>query len=173
MTVKTEMFFKFICSSNWSAMLSLHAVTLILLLTMNPMKTLHNCNGEMFSLGFVPLCKIFLWMTRYFLSFLHIVLHNMWSWLVATYYFTACVCGWGGHTIIWLSHVRQSVHPSVCPSGNVLMVRHVCAYAYVRPAKDLVMGLSAHDQTFAFRVILTVINDRTDLKKDLGMSCSW
>ena len=60
-------------------------------------------------------------------------------------------------TIIWLSNVRRSVHPSVRPSGNVLMLRHVCAYAYVRPAKDLVMGLSAHDQTFAFRVGLVEI----------------
>ena len=60
-------------------------------------------------------------------------------------------------TIIWLSHVRWSVHPSVRPSGNVLMLRHVHAYLYVGPAKDLVMGLSAHDQTFAFRVGLVEI----------------
>ena len=55
---------------------------------------------------------------------------------------------------------------TVRPSGNVLMLRHVHAYLYVRPArhinaykylgpaKDLVMGLTAHDQTFAFRVII-------------------
>ena len=76
-------------------------------------------------------------------------------------------------TIIWLSHVRWSVHPSVRPSGNVLMLRHVHAYLYVRPAKDLVMGLSAHDQTFAFRVILTVIiwPYRSE-KTSWGLSCT-
>ena len=71
-------------------------------------------------------------------------------------------------TIIWLSHVRRSVHPSVRPSGNVLMLRHVHAYLYVGPAKDLVMGLSAHDQTFAFRVILTVIIWPYRFKKQAG-----
>ena len=54
-------------------------------------------------------------------------------------------------------HIRRSVHPSVRPSGNVVMLRHVYAYLYVGPAKDFVMGLSVHDQTFAFRMILTVI----------------
>ena len=71
-------------------------------------------------------------------------------------------------TIIWLSHVRWSVHPSVRPSGNVLMLRHVHAYLYVRPAKDLVMGLSAHDQTFASRVILMVIIWPYRFKKQAG-----
>ena len=37
------------------------------------------------------------------------------------------------------------------------MLRHVYAYLYVGPAKDLVMGLPAHDQTFAFRVGLVEI----------------
>ena len=39
------------------------------------------------------------------------------------------------------------------------MPRHVHAYLYVRPAKDLVMGLSAHDQTFALRVDLKEITE--------------
>ena len=56
-------------------------------------------------------------------------------------------------TIIGLSNVCRSVHPSVCPSGNGLML----SPAYVRPAKDLVIGLSAHDQTFALRVDLKEI----------------
>ena len=51
----------------------------------------------------------------------------------------------------------MSVRLSVHPSGNMLMKRHVYIYQYVRPAKDLVMGLSAHDQTFAFRVGLVEI----------------
>ena len=51
--------------------------------------------------------------------------------------------------------VGQSIHLSVRQA--MLMLSHVCAYAYIRPAKDLVMGLSAHDQTFAFRVGLVEI----------------
>ena len=46
--------------------------------------------------------------------------------------------------------VGLSIRLSVRPQDNVLMLRHVYAYLYVGPAKDLVMGLSAHDQTFAF-----------------------
>ena len=71
-------------------------------------------------------------------------------------------------TIIWFSHVRRSVHSSVRLSGNVLMLRHVYAYLYVGPAKDLVMGLPAHDQTFAFRVILMVIIWPYRFKKQAG-----
>ena len=48
------------------------------------------------------------------------------------------------------------------------MLRHVYAYLYVGPAKDLVMGLSAHDQTFASRVILTVIIWPYRFKKQAG-----
>ena len=48
------------------------------------------------------------------------------------------------------------------------MLSHVCAYAYVRPAKDLVMGLSAHDQTFALRVDLKEITELSGVKKQAG-----
>ena len=52
------------------------------------------------------------------------------------------------------------------------MIRHVHAYAYVGPAIDLVIGLTAHDQTFAFHVGLTEIilqlrycqNDKNNIK---------
>ena len=48
------------------------------------------------------------------------------------------------------------------------MLRHVHAYLYVRPAKDLVMGLSAHDQTFALRVDLKEITELSGVKKQAG-----
>ena len=38
----------------------------------------------------------------------------------------------------------------------------------VRPAKDLVMGLSAHDQTFALRVDLKEITELSGVKKQAG-----
>ena len=61
-----------------------------------------------------------------------------------------------------LTQQRPSVCPSVCLSVRQAMCwcLDMCVLMHtsdVRPAKDLVMGLSAHDQTFAFRVILTVI----------------
>ena len=48
------------------------------------------------------------------------------------------------------------------------MKRHAYIYPYVRPAKDLVMGLSAHDQTFALRVDLKVITELSGVKKQAG-----
>ena len=46
--------------------------------------------------------------------------------------------------------------------------RHVYIYAYVRPAKDLVMGLSAYDQIFALRVDLKEITELSGVKKQAG-----
>ena len=65
------------------------------------------------------------------------------------------------------NHLTQP-RPLVCPSDNVLMLRHVHAYLYVGPAKDLVMGLSAHDQTFALRVDLKEITELSGVKKQAG-----
>ena len=48
------------------------------------------------------------------------------------------------------------------------MLRHVYAYLYVGPAKDLVMGLMAHDQTFAVRVDLKEITERSSIKEQAG-----
>ena len=62
----------------------------------------------------------------------------------------------------------MSVRLSVHPSGNMLMKRHAYIYPYVRPAKDLVMGLSAHDQTFALRVDLKEITELSSVKKQAG-----
>ena len=63
---------------------------------------------------------------------------------------------------LWFTARHHLTQPClfVCPS--------VRQYLYMRPAKDLVMGLSAHDQTFAFRVILTV----QIWKNKLGLSCT-
>ena len=58
--------------------------------------------------------------------------------------------------LIWLSHVCPFVRSSVRQYANE---RHVYIYAYVRPAKDLVMGLSAQDQTFALWVDLKEITE--------------
>ena len=54
----------------------------------------------------------------------------------------------------------------------MLMKRHAYIYPYVRPAKDLVMGLSAHDQTFALRVDLKEITELFIVKNKLGLSCT-
>ena len=48
------------------------------------------------------------------------------------------------------------------------MLRHVHAYLYMGPAKDLVMGPSAHDQTFALRVDLKEITVQSSIKKQAG-----
>ena len=62
----------------------------------------------------------------------------------------------------------MSVCLSVHPSGNMLIKRHAYIYPYVRLAKDLVIGLSTHDQTFALRVDLKKITELSSVKKQAG-----